>query len=457
MGCRNPRRQISRRFVSTQDPSPTSSVESPRGCIKRDIVSSRPRIESNIDSFHGRSTLVTHLHARRTRRWLGQGLAAVVVGIVFQANVLQAQSPLTLPEPAASPLDGAKAGADNKSSASATDRTIHDPNVKKAQCCGGLLGPLFGGGGSCANGKSVPGRQNCSWCNYDTCWGRLIGGIYDCICCGDPCYEPRWLDEANAAFFQDGARPVTTTRIRWDNGIRYHFPDAAEFFWPKIGGKGPPKVENTVDYHELSFYQEVASGNFSMFVEMPYRRVEPDVNNSASNFGDVNVGTKTLLLDCELMQWAFQFRTYILSGNFHKGLGTGHVSLEPSLLDTFKLATNTYLQTQVAEWIPIAGDGDHAGAAMHYHFSINHALWRAGNNAAMIIGTFEVNGLTFQDGLFTTPAGTVESASGQSIVQIGPGIRFSLCSKLDIGMGAGFGITDHGPDQLYRFEFRYRY
>jgi hypothetical protein len=400
--------------------------------------------------------LVNHPHAKRTGRRLRQCLAAAVIALVFQANLALAQTPHTLPAPTAAPLDKDAAGAE-KGSASASDGVIHDPNVKKAQCCGGLLGPLFGGGGSCANGKCVPGRQNCSWCNYDTVWGRLIGGIYDCVCCPDPCYEPRWLDEANAAFFQDGARPVTTTRIRWDNGLNYHFPDAAEFFWARIGAKGPPKAENTVDYHELSLYQEVAAGNFSFFVEMPYRRVEPDVNPSASNFGDVNLGTKSLLLDCELMQWAFQFRTYILSGNFRKGLGTGHVSLEPSLLATFKLATNTYLQTQVAEWIPIAGDPDGAGAALHYHASVNHVFWRAGNDAAMLIGTFEFNGITFQDGLFTTPAGTVESASGQSIAHFGPGLRFSLCHKMDFGMGWGIGITDHGPDNIYRMEFRFRF
>jgi methionyl aminopeptidase len=32
---------------------------------------------------------------------------------------------------------------------------------------------------------------------------------------------------------------VTQTRLRWDAGYHYGFPDTSEFFWPKIGGKGP--------------------------------------------------------------------------------------------------------------------------------------------------------------------------------------------------------------------------
>ncbi len=352
--------------------------------------------------------------------------------------------------------------------AEAPSRPIHDPHVKKAQCCGGLLGPLLSGGsggcangscgsGGCANGQCVPGRKACAWCNDDTAWGRFVGGVYTCICCPDPCYEPRWLDEANAAFFQDGARPVTQTRIRYDAAINYRFPDTAEFLWAKKGGKGPPKAEDNVDIDELTLYQETAAGNFSFFVEMPYRLVDPAVNEFHAGFADINLGTKSLLLDCELLQMAFQFRTYIPSGNFRRGLGTGHVSLEPSLLTTIKLTPTTYLQTQLAEWIPLGGDPDGEGAALRYCFSFDQVLWRAHNDGCMLIGTFEMNGVTFQEGQFTRPDGTVEGASGHNIFLIGPGIRFSMCHKLDLGIGAGFSLCDHGPEQLYRVEFRYRF
>jgi hypothetical protein len=411
-------------------------------------------------------------------------LTALAAGLALQAGLVQGQTPLGFLPPVSllgderdltrEPRIQIDAGgpvrvkidpsAPAKKPAADADRTIHDPNVKQAQCCGGLLAPLFNGSGgsSCSDGKCVPGRKNCAWCGSDTLCGRIIGGIYDCICCPDQCYEPRWIDEANAAFFQDYARPVTTTRIRYDAWLNYHRPDTAEYFWAKTGGgKGPTNAESVVDLHELSFYQEVAAGNFSFFVEMPYRQVGPWDNEDAAGFADLNLGTKTLLLDCELLMIAFQFRTYVPSGNFTRGLGTGHVSLEPSLLTTVKLAQFTYLQTQVAEWIPLGADDEHAGAAIHYHFAVNHAIWRH-NDQCALIGTLEFNGLTYQTGQFTEPDGTppggvLGSASGNSFLHFGPGLRLAMCNKLDIGLGVAFGLGDHGPDQLYRFEFRYRY
>ena len=43
----------------------------------------------------------------------------------------------------------------------------------------------------------------------------------------------------------------------------------------------------------------------------------------------MNFGIKSLLFDCEMLQVAFQFRTYMPSGNFTNNLGTGQFSLDP--------------------------------------------------------------------------------------------------------------------------------
>ena len=75
--------------------------------------------------------------------------------------------------------------------------------------------------------------------------------------------------------------------------------------WAKpgvLGGKGPQNIETRLNYDTLSLYQEVAAGNFALFVNAPYVGVDPDNNPGHSNFGDVDLGTKTLLIDCELMQ-----------------------------------------------------------------------------------------------------------------------------------------------------------
>src|SRR5262249_31088988 len=156
----------------------------------------------------------------------------------------------------------------------------------------------------------------------------------------------------------------------------------------------------------------------------------------AAGFGDMNLGTKTLFFDCELLQLAFQFRTYLLTGNFLKGIGNGHVSLEPSLLGSLKLTPDTYLQAQLAEWIPIGGDQSYAGSILHYHASVNQVLWRILPDVPLI-GTFEFNGYSFQDGQFTDPVlGPFQKSSGDTYLSLGPGLRLVVCNKIDFGIGS---------------------
>jgi hypothetical protein len=168
------------------------------------------------------------------------------------------------------------------------------------------------------------------------------------------------------------------------------------------------------------------------------------------------VGTKSLLLDCELMQITFQFRTFIPTGLAGKGLGAGHVSLEPSLLMAVKLAPHTYFQSQAAYLIPLSGDDDFAGDVFHYHLSLNHVLWQP-LRGVQIIGTAEFNGWSVLDGSYTAADGRPHDARG-SILSAGPGIRLVICDKIDFGVGSAFAITsDKWADQSYRAEFRWRF
>jgi hypothetical protein len=269
---------------------------------------------------------------------------------------------------------------------------------------------------------------------------------------------------ADAAFFVDAVRPQTTQRLRWDSGVNLIFPDRSEFFWARAdgSGKGPKPVtglaERRLDYNDLSLYTEGATGRIGIFTEVPYRTVDPEVDAHASGFGDMTVGTKTLLFDCELLQVGFEFKTYLMVGNARKGLGTGHVSLEPSGLLGIRLAEDTYLQTQFSEWIPIAGDPGYAGSIFHYHASINQVLCRILPNVPLI-GTLEFNGWSFQHGQYTDPInGAFQGSSGDTYLSFGPGLRLVVCDKIDFGFGTAFALTHgHWADQLYRTEFRWRY
>jgi hypothetical protein len=337
---------------------------------------------------------------------------------------------------------------------------IFDPMVKPASGCSSCgMSPgssSYGGSNLCC----VPGRT-CYPSDSDTVLGRLFGYFCEELCCPDPCYEPRWIPEANAAFFQDSPRPVTQTRIRWDAAFDYRFPDTAEYFQAQANMKGP-KATSALRYDDLTLYQEVAAKGASAFIEMGYRTIDPNGTPAASGFGDMNVGAKTVLLDRELLLLTMQFRTFLPTGNFTAGIGTGHVSLEPSLMAALKLCPTTYLQTELSEWIPVAGTPGFASSVLHYHFSLNQRLYHWGE-CASLIGVAEFNGYTFH-GEFTDPNGAgpgmpgAVGIHGGTYANAGPGIRIQFCEKVDFGFAADFGFGDHhGPGSIYRTELRVRY
>lgn len=292
-------------------------------------------------------------------------------------------------------------------------------------------------------------------------FSRFFWGFYHAVCCPDPCYEPCWVALADAAFFVESARPVTQTRLRWDAGVDMIFPDRAEYFWARSGGGGglgPAAIETKLTYHELSHYSEVAHGKFGAFIELPYRSYDAEVNPHEAGFGDLIAGTKSMLLDCELIQITFQMKFITPVGVSLKGLGAGHLSLEPSLILGANLSPHSYLQAQVCEWIPIAGNPAYAGAILHYHTSYNRTLYGC-PGGIHVIGTAEINGWSFQDGAYSDPVrGQLQQASNETYVSSGFGLRTVLCNKLDFGIGVAIALTEnHWAEQLYRSELRVRF
>jgi hypothetical protein len=334
----------------------------------------------------------------------------------------------------------------------------------------------------------VPGRKRCEPYEGHTFFGRFCADLYTSICCPDPCYEPGWVAAANAAFFVDYARPRTVMRFRNDYGWDLQFPDRNEFFWAREqiqknappnssgsftsipGGTGPGRPSTfpknkpflgqpSVNYDQLSFYTETAaSTRASVFVELPYRTVSPRFGGFHAGFADMNVGTKGVILDTEILLLTIQFRTFIPTGNAVFGLGTGHVSLEPSLLGSFKLGPNAYLQGQLSEWIPIGGDNNYQGAIIHYHGSYNQVLCRFAPDSPLI-ATFEGSGWSFQDGAYTNPAiGPNVNSSGSTYFSIGPGLRAVISNAIDFGGAVAFPISNnHWGDPTLRIEFRILY
>jgi hypothetical protein len=359
-----------------------------------------------------------------------------------------------------------------------------------ASCSAGLLGaPAIdvaevhagGGGGGCGDGcggQCVPGRKPCDCCCDDSKpFAKLFCGFYECVCCNDPCYEPHWNALADAAFWQDAPRPITQLKLVFQDLYGITDPDKGEIFEARFNTKGGTGKNLLAPHSEASirdFYMvnEAAVGRFSLSVTTPYQQTSIDGNvgvpanggtaSGASGLGDIILGTKSLLLDCELMQVAFEFNTFLPSGNFTKGLGTGHVSLEPALLMALKLTPTTYLQTELAYRFPIGGDQAAEGPLFHYHLSVNQLLWNCGHDI-QLIGTAELNGWEIEGGGFTVvvPGDSGFLGSAKDVadsVSIGPGIRLVFCDKIDFGVAAYYSLTDDtfGREGV-RAEFRWRF
>lgn len=300
--------------------------------------------------------------------------------------------------------------------------------------------------------------------------GQFSANLYQCLCCPDPCYQPSWVPAANASFFADYARPRTVTRFRYDNLIDMQVPDRNQYWMKNLPiNTKKPFIYNGFKYRsnpsanmqQIYLYQEAAGEKGSFFIEYAYRQINPLFSPTQAGFGDLNFGIKSLLFDCEMLQLSFQMRTYAPTGNFSNALGTGHFSLDPSLLASIKLGPETYFQAQFGNWIPIAGTQPLAGGIFYWLMSFNQVIWNVTPNSPLI-ATLEMDGYSFEDGGFTRPIVTPgvkavrSSGGGVSYFNLGPGLRWSICNKMDLGGALTFSTTDmHWADPWFRFEMRF--
>jgi hypothetical protein len=357
----------------------------------------------------------------------------------------------------------------------ASMKTKADAQVNQAGCatCGGYHSLGDGSelheaiGIGCSGGSCIPGRQPCNLpaneCN--TIVGAFLQNLYQCVCCPDPCYQPQWVPAANASFFADYARPRTVTRLRYDNLEDMTRPDRNQF-WIQGVTANPTNNKRPINnphvrLQQFYIYQEAAGARGSFFIEYPYRQINQSYAPTQAGFSDLNFGIKSLMFDCELLQITFQFRTYTPTGNASLNLGTGHFSLDPSIMASLKLSPTTYFQGQWGNWIPLAGNQSLAGGMFYSLMSVNQVLCYPTPDSPLI-GTLEMDVWSFENGGYTdaikkggTPA-YVEKGGGVSYCNIGPGLRQSICNKIDFGAAITWATGQtHWAQPWFRFEARF--
>ncbi|MCI0381265.1 MAG: hypothetical protein L0215_27080 [Gemmataceae bacterium] len=261
--------------------------------------------------------------------------------------------------------------------------------------------------------------------------------------------------------YLDNPVPFSHFRLRLDAAYRNNRPDRAEFFYPKCGcfpdGPGPLLPETSVDYQDISAYFEWAPRDwFSVFVEFPFRFINPEQNPNTSGWADFNGGVKVALWCTGDSILTFQGRVYMPVGDGRKGLGTEHVSFEPSLLYGRNLTDRLVLFGQLGDWISLGGT-DFAGNVLRYGAGVSYTAFD--NGRASVAPVVEVLGWTVLDGLESFPPQNLATdASGDTIINAKFGVRFGLGRNSDLYLGYGRALTgDVWYRDIYRLEYRLRF
>ncbi len=295
-------------------------------------------------------------------------------------------------------------------------------------------------------------------CWIDECspWRKLFGWDV-CRTSGQPGIGRERLDWAG--FDIDYAIPSNYVALRYESADNLFGPDRSAYFWSPPPS-GPSRPETGVDYQNLWVHFETGNDSFSMLTELPIRFVTPDVNENTSGLGDLRLATKTVLVDGRDWKLTNVFRTYLSTGSSSRGLGTGHVSLEPGLLVRYQFSERMTWNGELKLWIPLGAEKQYSSTVIEYGFGANYLL--CDTDSFAIIPTLEFTGLAYNGGAFTRSDGLVVSGSTNTFV-VSPGARFVLgpagdFGLFEVGVNGGLAIGSSAQfESVFRVEFRWNF
>lgn len=234
--------------------------------------------------------------------------------------------------------------------------------------------------------------------------------------------------------------PNTGLSFRYNRGASR--PDRLEYLWARAG-KGPG-AEADVDMLDSVFRTELGSARAVLISEISMRSLDPERAPNTTGFGDMVVGGKTLVMDGKCTKLSTIFLTYLNTGPADRGLGTGHVSLEPGLLGMHQWSDRTYLHGAINYRLPIAGARGFAGDVLTSSWAIS-TIWQDRDDFAWIpVLEFQTHSFLF--GSQTEPNGSLRRVDGTTALDILPGSRFSLArtalGACELGVSGGFRCSD---------------
>lgn len=249
----------------------------------------------------------------------------------------------------------------------------------------------------------------------------------------------------HSLFEIDPAVPANMNRIRFKSMIGYKLPDRSEYLWSKIGGRGPKQTESQLDIHQITIYSEKGSDKASAFFEIPITMLDPFNNSNTAGPGDMVIGAKSVMLQDENWVITSLMRTYTPLGTPRRGLGRGHLSLEPGVAVQWRWGRRTYMFGNMKFHFPIAANFDFGGEVLITGIGFTRVLLTdpvsppVGRSWALVM-TSETIITSFLDGLMTLPNGTVVDAEGSVAVQ-NLGLRYIWTKRFSTGFSMGVPIS----------------
>ncbi len=272
--------------------------------------------------------------------------------------------------------------------------------------------------------------------------------------------KPLGINESNVGVI-DSALPRTMMRLRFDAGFHITQPARAETYFAKpgvLGGRGLGPIEKNLVYHDFSLYGEYALvPEFSTFVEVPYRFLNPDINPNTRGPGDANFGIKLCTWSDEKFIATFQFRVFNPT-SVNPGLGVEHWTAEPALLASWKVYDKFLLEGEFRYWAPLTSD-DFAGDMLRYGIGLSYGQR---TDTFWFAPVIEGVGWTIMSGktvvYHSETSYTVKDNNHQTIFNGYVGLRAGYGQHLDFYLGYGRSFTgDFFTRDFARFEMRLMY
>lgn len=264
-----------------------------------------------------------------------------------------------------------------------------------------------------------------------------------------------------APFEIETTAPLNNFRFRFDSVHGVPWPDRSEFVWAKPG-RGPA-ADTGVSYQDFRFFSEIATEKFSTATDIPIRILNPDHDGDTAGLGDMNLTTKLVLLDGRKWQITQFLRTYFPTGAPRKGLGTGHVSMEPGALFRYDCCPELMLHSELRFWFPLGGDPKHSGQVLRYGIGYGYLLHDSDRFAVLHTGELVTHWFVGGQKVWDPVTGIVVPVDDEASCQFYPGLRFVFDRGSDFGlceMGIS-GTFSNGRDSLYdplvRLEVRWSY